>query len=121
MKRVIVLTAVEGFELGWWHVHRWANDALREEVPTLSNSMLSHVAGEQCVWFSSAVQGTRLPVGVLVTPASATGVFAGPRPKSHDRTQVAMPQITNSMYQEMARITANGGAQSGSHPAWDPV
>jgi hypothetical protein len=57
----------------------------------------------------------------LATPANATGVFAGPRPKPHDRTQVAVQQITNNMYQEMARITANGGAQSGSHPAWDPV
>ena len=87
----------------------------------MSNSALGHAAGERCVWFSSAAQGTRLPVGVLVTPASATGVFAGPRPKSLDRTQVVMPQITNYMTQEMARIAANGGAQSGSHPAWDPV
>ena len=107
--------------LGCCDVYRWANDAAREEVPTLSNSVLSHAAGERCVWCSPAAQGTRLPIGVLVTPASATGVFAGPRPKPHDRTQVAVQQITNNMYQEMARITANGGAQSGSHPAWDPV
>jgi hypothetical protein len=57
----------------------------------------------------------------LVTPAGTTGVFAGPRPAPHSRTKIAVQQITDNMYQEMARITVNDGAQSGSHPAWDPV
>jgi hypothetical protein len=30
-------------------------------------------------------------------------------------------QDTYKKYQEMARIAATGGDQSGSHPAWDPV
>jgi hypothetical protein len=51
----------------------------------------------------------------------ASGVFAGPRPKPHDQTQVAVQQITAKKYQEMARIAVTDGGQSGSHPAWDPV
>jgi len=51
----------------------------------------------------------------------ASGVFAGPRPKRHDQTKIALQQIHSTTYQEMARIAANGGDHSGSHPAWDPV
>jgi hypothetical protein len=54
-------------------------------------------------------------------PASASGVFAGPRLKRHDQAKITSQQITSMTYQEMARIAANGGDQSGSHPAWDPV
>ena len=108
--------------LGCCNDHRWANDALREEVPTLSNSALvSQAAGQRWNWLSADAQGTRLPAGGLVTPASATGVFAGPRPTPHARTKVAIQQITANKYQEMARITVNDGAKSGSPPAWDPV
>ena len=92
------------------------NDALREEVPTLSNSvLLAQAADQRCAWSPAAIlQGTGLPVGTPV-PASASGVFARPRPKRLD-------QLKNSTtYQEMARIAANGGDHSGSHPAWDPV
>jgi hypothetical protein len=68
------------------------------------------------------LQGTRLPVGIPV-PAGASGVFAGagPRLKRHDQTKIIPQQITSTTYQEMARIAANGGDQSGSHPARDPV
>jgi hypothetical protein len=100
---------------------------LREEVPTLSNSLLlSQAAAERCVWslaatsLAATAKGTSLPAGVLV-PASANGVFAVARPRPHDRAQVTVQQITGEKYQNMARITANGGDQSGSHPAWDPV
>ena len=54
-------------------------------------------------------------------PASAGGVFAGPRPKPYDPMKAAAQRITSKNYQEMARIAAVGGGQSGSHPAWDPV
>jgi hypothetical protein len=53
--------------------------------------------------------------------ANPSGVFAGPRPKLHNPTQVGVQQVTSKKYQEMARIAATGGDQSGSHPAWDPV
>jgi hypothetical protein len=54
--------------------------------------------------------------------ASASGVFARPQPKRFDRTKISTQQVHNSTtYQEMARIAANGGDHSGSHPAWDPV
>jgi hypothetical protein len=55
---------------------------------------------------------------VLTGPS---GVFAGPRPKPKDLTPVATQQVTSKNNQEMARIAATGGDQSGSHPAWDPV
>jgi hypothetical protein len=103
---------------------RWANDALREEVPTLSNSvLLAQAAGQRCAWSPAAIlQGTRLPVGSPV-PASASGVFAAPRSKKRlDQMKISTQQVHNSTtYQEMARIAANDGDQSGSHPAWDPV
>jgi hypothetical protein len=57
----------------------------------------------------------------VALPASASGVFAGPRPKAYDPMNVAVQQITSKKYQEMTRIAAFGGGQSGSHPAWDPV
>jgi hypothetical protein len=57
----------------------------------------------------------------VALPASASGVFAGPRPKADDPMNVAVQQITSKKYQEMTRIAAVGGGQSGSHPAWDPV
>lgn len=83
--------------------------------------LLSQAAGERCAWpLSATAQGTSLPASVLVS-ASASGVFAAARPKLHDRAQVAVQQLTDMTYQEMTRIAANGGGQSGSHPAWDPV
>jgi hypothetical protein len=108
--------------LGFCHVHRWANDASREEVPTLSNSvLLAQAADQRCAWQPAAIlQGTGLPVGVFV-PTDASGVFARPRPKRHDQTKISLQQIHSTTYQEMARIAANGGDHSGSHPAWDPV
>ena len=41
------------------------NDALREEVPTLSNSvLLAQAADQRCAWSPAAIsQGTGLPVG----------------------------------------------------------
>jgi len=51
----------------------------------------------------------------------ASGVFAGRRPKPYDPTKGAVQQVTSKNNQEMARIAATGGDQSGSHPAWDPV
>jgi hypothetical protein len=88
----------------------------------LSNSvLLSQAAGQRCVWpLAASAQGTRMSADVPV-PASASGVFAGPRPKAYDPMKAAVQQITSKKYQEMARIAADGGDQSGSHPAWDPV
>jgi hypothetical protein len=88
----------------------------------LSNSvLLAQAAGQRCAGPSAAIlPGTGLPVGTPV-PASASGVFAGPRLKRHDQAKITSQQITSMTYQEMARIAANGGDQSGSHPAWDPV
>ena len=108
--------------LGFCHVHRWANHASREEVPTLSNSvLLAQAADQRCAWPPAAIlQGTGLPGGVFA-PADASGVFARPRPKRHDQTKISLQQIHGTTYQEMARIAANGGDHSGSHPAWDPV
>jgi len=99
------------------------NDALREEVPTLNNSvLLAQAAVQRCVWSPAVIlQGTGLPVGTAV-PASASEVFARPRPKRFDHTKISIQQVHNSTtYQEMARIAANGGDHSGSQPAWDPV
>ena len=99
------------------------NDALREEVPTLNNSvLLAQAAVQRCVWSPAVIlQGTRVPVGTPV-PASASGVFAQPRPKRLDPMKISTQQAHNSTtYQEMARIAASGGDHSGSHPAWDPV
>jgi hypothetical protein len=88
----------------------------------LSNNLrLSQVAGERCAWPLAATSpGTSLPAAVSV-PLAGTGVFAGPRRKPHHGAQTAAPQTTSKNYQEMTRIAANGGGQSGSHPAWDPV
>jgi hypothetical protein len=99
------------------------NDALREEVPTMNNSeLLAQAAVQRCAWPPAAIlQGTRVPVGTPV-PASASGVFARPRPKRLDQMKISTQQAHNSTtYQEMARIAANGGDHSGSQPAWDPV
>jgi hypothetical protein len=88
----------------------------------LSNSvLLSQAAGQRCAWpLAASAQGTRLSAdGPL--PASASGVFAGLRPKRHDQAKTALQQIHSTTYQEMTRIAANGGDHSGSHPAWDPV
>jgi hypothetical protein len=87
----------------------------------LSNSvLLAQAADQRCAWpFAASTQGTGLPVGDLV-PASA-GVFARPRPKRHGQTKISLQQIHSTTYQEMARIAANGGDHSGSHPVWDPV
>jgi hypothetical protein len=85
------------------------------------NLRFSQVAGERCAWpLAAPAQGTGLSAAVSV-PLAGTGVFAGPRPKPHDRAQAVAPQTTSKNYQEMTRIAANGGGQSGSHPAWDPV
>ena len=88
----------------------------------MSNSvLLAQAADQRCAWSPAAIlPGTGLPVGTPV-PTSASGVFARPRPKRHDQTKLTPQQITSTTYQEMARIAANGGDQSGSHPAWDPV
>jgi hypothetical protein len=99
------------------------SDAVREEVPTLNNSvLLAQAAVQRCVWSPAVIlQGTRVPVGTPV-PASASGVFARPQPKRFDQTKISTQQVHNSTtYQEMARIAASGGDHSGSHPAWDPV
>ena len=93
---------------------------MREEVPTLNNSvLLAQAAVQRCVWSPAVIlQGTGLPVGTPV-PASASGAFARPR---FDQTKISTRQAHNSTtYQEMARIAATGGDHSGSHPAWDPV
>ena len=88
----------------------------------MSNSvLLSQAASHRCAWpFAASAQGTRLSA-VVPVPASASGVFAGPRPKAYDPMKAAVQQITSKNYMEMARIAAGGGDQSGSHPAWDPV
>jgi hypothetical protein len=105
----------------------WAYDASREEVPTLSNNvLLSQAAGERCAWslavtsLDAILKGTGLPAGVLV-PASAGDVFTAARPKPHEAAQITVQQIIGEKYQNMTRVAANGGDQSGSHPAWDPV
>jgi len=87
----------------------------------INSLLLSEAAGQQCAWpFAASVQGTRMSAGA---PALAIpgGVFAGPRPKPYHPTKVAVQQVTSKQNQEMARIAATGGDQSGSHPAWDPV
>jgi len=88
----------------------------------LSNSvLLAQAADQRCAWsLAASTQGTGLPVGVLV-PASASGVFARPRPTGHGQMKISLRQISSTTYQEMARIAANGGDHSGSQPAWDPV
>jgi hypothetical protein len=57
-------------------------------------------------------------VPALISPSD---VFAGRRRQPYDATPVALQQVTSTKNQEMARIAATGGDQSGSHPAWDPV
>jgi hypothetical protein len=87
----------------------------------INNLLLSQAAGHQCAWpLAASAQGTRMSADVPVL-TSATGVFAGPRPKPNDPTKIAVQQDNSKKYQEMARIAATGGGQSGSHPAWDPV
>ena len=88
----------------------------------MSNSvLLSQAAGQRCAWpLAANAQGTRLSAGSPL-PAGASGVFAGQRPKRHDQAKITPKQLTSTTYQEMARIAANGGDQSGSHSAWDPV
>jgi hypothetical protein len=88
----------------------------------LSNSvLLAQAAGHRCAWkLAVTTQGTGLPIGVLA-PASASGVFARPRPQRDDPSKISLQQINSTTYQEMTRIAANGGDHSGSHPAWDPV
>ncbi len=88
----------------------------------MSNSvLLAQAAGQRCAGQPAAIlQGTGLPVGVFA-PADASDVFARPRPKPHDQSKIFLLQINSTTYQEMARIAANGGDHSGSHPAWDPV
>jgi hypothetical protein len=88
----------------------------------LSNSLFpSQAAGYRCAWpLAASAQGTRLSADVPVL-TSGTGVFAGRRHKMYDPTKLAVQQVTSKQNQEMARIAATGGDQSGSHPAWDPV
>jgi hypothetical protein len=64
--------------------------------------------------------GTGLPARGAASLPGAGGAFA-PRPKLHGHTTVSVQQATCEMYQKKARIAANGGDTSGSHPAWDPV
>jgi hypothetical protein len=56
-----------------------------------------------------------------LVPASAGDVFTAARPKPHEAAQITVQQVIGEKYQNMTRVTANGGDQSGSHPAWDPV
>ena len=86
----------------------------------MSNSvLLAQAADQRCAWsLAASTKGTSLPAGV---PASASGVFARPRPEGHGHTKISLRQISSTTYQEMARIAANGGDHSGSQPAWDPV
>ena len=88
----------------------------------MSNSLLlSQAAGHRCAWpLAASAQGTRMSADVPVL-TSATGVFAGRRRKPYDPTKLSVQQVTSQQNQEMARIAATGGDQSGSHPAWDPV
>ena len=87
----------------------------------INSLLLSQAAGQRCAWpLAASAQGTRMSAGASAL-ANPGGVFAGPRPKPHDSTQVAVQQDTYKKNQEMARIAATSGDQSGSHPAWDPV
>ncbi|HEY1318900.1 MAG TPA: hypothetical protein VGF32_01580 [Streptosporangiaceae bacterium] len=88
----------------------------------MSNSvLLAQAADQRCAWpLAASAKGTSLPIGVFM-PASASGVFARPRPEGHGQTKISLQQISSTTYQEMARIAANGGDHSGSQPAWDPV
>jgi hypothetical protein len=101
----------------------WANDALREEVPTVKNSvLLSLAAGEPRGWsLPAAALGTSLPACVAVPLTSARGAFTVARPKLHGVATAAAQQVTCEKYQDMARIAVNDGDNSGPHPAWDPV
>src|SRR5215467_4387182 len=70
------------------------NDALREEVPTLNNSvLLAQAAVQRCAGSTAVIlQGTGLPVGTPV-PANASGAFARPRPKRFDQTKISTQQV----------------------------
>ena len=88
----------------------------------MNNSVLLQAAGEPRDWpLSAAASGTSLPASIPVPLTSAGGVFAAARPRLPDWARSATQQVTSKKYQEMARIAANGGDDSGSHPAWDPV
>ena len=69
---------------------------------------------------SATALGTSLPVGVRA-PLGTGAAFTAARPKLPDSAEAATQQVTCEMYQHKARIAANGGDTSGSHPAWDPV
>jgi len=86
----------------------------------INSLLLSEAAGQRCASpVAASAQGTRMSADVQVL--TGAGVFAGPRPKPYHPTQVAVQQVASKQNQEMARIAATGGDQSGSHPAWDPV
>jgi hypothetical protein len=85
-------------------------------VPTVNNTLL---LSESHGW-QLAAAGTGLPVRSVVSLTGAGGAFT-PRPKLHGQKTVSVQQPTCEMYQKKARIAANGGDTSGSHPAWDPV
>jgi len=91
----------------------------RKGVPTVKNTTL---LSEPCGWpLSAAALGTSAPAGGPAPLTSAGGAFAAARPTLHRPTMAAVQLATCEMYQKKTRIAANGGDQSGPHPAWDPV
>ena len=66
----------------------------------------------------AAAPGTSLR-GALV--GSLAGDLAVARPWLHESGPSITPQLTCKKYNNMPRIAANDGDESGSHPAWDPV
>jgi hypothetical protein len=111
-----------GVSVGCCHVHEWAGDPTREEVPTVSemhDRILAAANANGAV--SACVQGTALPVWPLLTRVDGGRVFTVVRPWSTTPAPAVKPQLTLHKYQDMTRIDAAAGGVSGSPPAWDPV
>jgi hypothetical protein len=91
------------------------------EVLTVGNTHLRDQAADFARSRAAVrMPGTCLPVGVMAPLACNTDVFAIAQPSTL-KAMVAVVRTIPNNYQDKTRITAAGGSESGSHPAWDPV
>ena len=107
---------------------------MRKGGVLVNNNMLSlPVAGYPWAGAFAAAPGACLPMGtlaslssaehpVLARPRAATSVLAQRRDQASAQVKPVFGQpSTTTMYTHVIRAAADGGSQTGSLPAWDPV
>jgi len=107
--------------IGFIHVHRWAHDAARKEVPTVINSTPGgYAVASSAARAVNAVAGT-CPRGVVsAQPVKDASGFAAPRTTVRGDVVVARPRkLQKNPF--MTHGAVINGAKLGPHRAWDPV